>query len=279
MRSMSNDTRSHAELKHHYDVETSLADKLRHATKAQRRTLYTEVYHELYRQVPNHPMLLRRVSEQDSAARVRRQLRFLGRFLTPETVFMEVGAGDCALSIEVAKRVKTAYAIEISEAMASGAKWPPNAKLLISDGTSIPVPEGSVTVAYSNQLMEHLHPDDAVEQLVQIHRALNPGGCYICTTPNRLNGPHDISKFFDQTAKGFHMKEYTFCELDAAFRRAGFDKVIKYVGGRAFYLRMPRALARSFETIFEVLPFRVRRLVGNQLPCNAVLALRLVAIK
>jgi predicted SAM-dependent methyltransferase len=51
--------------------------------------------------------------------------------------------------------------------------------------------------------MEHLHPDDAFEQLKQIYTALTPGGLYICTTPNRLTGPHDVSKYFDETAAGF----------------------------------------------------------------------------
>jgi predicted SAM-dependent methyltransferase len=34
----------------------------------------------------------------------------------------------------------------------------------------------SVDLAYSNQLMEHLHPDDASEQLANVYRALKPGG-------------------------------------------------------------------------------------------------------
>jgi SAM-dependent methyltransferase len=276
---MSKDLRTYDELKHHYQVEILLADKLRHASKAERITLYTKVYNELYRQVPTHPLLLRSGSEKDSMANVRSQLRFLDRFLTSDTVFLELGAGDCALSIEVAKRVKTAYAIDISDATVLGVTWPENAKLLISDGTSIPVPMGSVTLAYSNQLMEHLHPDDALDQLTSIHRALKPGGRYICTTPNGLNGPHDISKYFDQKAKGLHMKEYTFCELDTTFRKAGFEKVLKYIGGKGFFIRMSGPLARTFETVFGTLPFRARHMVGNQFPCNAILALRLVAIK
>ena len=71
--------------------------------------------------------------------------------------------------------------------------------------------------------MEHLHPDDAVDQLKNIYNALVNGGKYICITPNRLTGPHDISKYFDNVATGFHLKEYTVTELSGLFREVGFS--------------------------------------------------------
>ena len=81
------------------------------------------------------------------------------------------------------------------------------------------MPAGSVDLAFSDQLMEHLHPDDAVEQLRNIHRALKPGGVYVCVTPNRLYGPSDISAFFDDEARGFHLKEYSLDEIRADLPR------------------------------------------------------------
>jgi predicted SAM-dependent methyltransferase len=103
---------------------------------------------------------------------------------------------------------------------------------VLSDGVSVPVPPGSVNVAYSYQLMEHLHPEDAFEQLENIYAALAPGGLYICITPNRLSGPHDISYYFDNEATGFHLKEYTTWELSRLFKRAGFSQTSAYVGFR-----------------------------------------------
>ena len=82
-----------------------------------------------------------------------------------------------------------------------------------------------MTLAYSFQVMEHIHPDDALEQLRNLFAALAPGGSFFCVTPNRLNGPHDVSKFFDLEARGFHLKEYTITELEALFREVGFRKV------------------------------------------------------
>jgi hypothetical protein len=57
--------------------------------------------------------------------------------------------------------------------------------------------------------MEHLHPEDALEQLQKIRRTLARGGVYVCITPNRVNGPHDVSGLFDDEARGLHLREYS----------------------------------------------------------------------
>ncbi len=49
------DNRPPAMLRQHYEVEKELADRLRHATREERRILYGTVYDELYQRVPHHP--------------------------------------------------------------------------------------------------------------------------------------------------------------------------------------------------------------------------------
>jgi SAM-dependent methyltransferase len=200
-----NERRPAALLREHYEVERQLADRLRNATREQRRTLYGPVYDELYQRVPHHPQLTRKSSPELTQAGLVPQLRLLRPYLKPDSVVLEIGPGDCALSIALAKRVRQVYALDVSEKITEQLSAPANFKLILSDGTSVPLPAGSVDVAYSNQLMEHLHPDDAREQLEGIWRALRPGGVYICITPNRVSGPHDISSHFDSIATGFHL--------------------------------------------------------------------------
>jgi SAM-dependent methyltransferase len=136
-----------------------------------------------------------------------------------------------------------------------------------------------VDVAYSNQLMEHLHPDDAAAQLDGIVRALRPGGIYLCITPNRVSGPHDISKYFDEVATGFHLKEYTFAELSALLRAAGFAAVTPYLGAGGAHLFYPGFVVRAFERSLRALPAPVRRRIAPSLPSRIVLGLRVVARK
>ena len=249
----------------HYEVEKELAARLRDAPPDARRALYREVYDELFRRVPDHPQLLRRDNAAVRAAEVERQLRVLRPFLRPESTFLEVGAGDCSLAFAVAAHVRRVVAVDVSSAIVAGAEPPPNAEVLLSDGTSIPVEHGSVDVAYSHQLMEHLHPDDAAEQARNVRAALAPEGVYLCLTPNRLSGPHDVSAGFDDVATGFHLREYTTRELAELLREAGFTRVRALVRARGVVTdAVPAAAVAAVERGLERLPrARAQRLAAG----------------
>lgn len=266
-------------IKQHYEIEKELAAKLRNSRKEERHYLYNALYDELFQQVPSHPQLSRQADPEASAQEVSRKIRLVVKYLNPDSVFLEVGPGDCLLSLEVAQRVKQVYAVDVSQEIVKYSTCPPNFKLIISDGSSIPLPSNTVTVAYSNQLMEHLHPDDALEQLRNIYQSLAPGGVYICITPNRLCGPHDISKYFDEEATGFHLQEYTQAELSKLFYQVGFSKLKAYIGGKGIYLRFPLLPIKIVENILNQMPFKLRNKLGNFLPIRALLGVILVGQK
>ena len=272
------ETRAPALLRQQYEVERELADRLRHATREERRSLYGPVYDELYQRVPHHPQLTRKSSPEISRAGLVHQLRLLKPYLRPESTVLEIGPGDCALSITLAEQVRQVYGLDVSEAITHHLSLPANFELILSDGTSVPLPPDGVDVAYSNQLMEHLHPDDALEQLEGIWRALKPGGVYICITPNRLSGPHDISKYFVSVATGFHLKEYTVRELTQLFRKVGFRKVQTLLGRRGAFVRGPVAPVVAGEAVLGLLPRRPRQAIGRTLG-RAFLGIRLLGTK
>jgi SAM-dependent methyltransferase len=253
--------RSAADIEHHYRVEIELATRLRIAPRSERLGLYGEVYDELYRRVPNHPQLTRKVSEAERRAAVADRVSLLRRFIDPRTVFLEIGAGDGSLTLEVARHAQQCYALDVSREILSGVQHP-RVQTVLSDGCSVPVPANTVTLAYSFQVMEHIHPDDALEQLRNLFAVIAPDGSYVCVTPNRLNGPHDVSKFYDRVATGFHLKEYTAAELEALFRKVGFRKVEAYPRFKGRYIRLPLGLIKGFERVFGWLPYAIRRRIG-----------------
>ena len=267
------------QIRDHYEIEKRLADRLRAASKADRRTLYTSLYDELFRLVPYHYQLAKKKSPESQRAFVETQMKVLDRLLDEDQTFLEVGAGDCALSFHVAGRVKKVCAVDVSSTVTKVSDEPENFELILSDGCSIPVPENSIDIVYSNQLMEHLHPDDAREQVRNILKALVPGGVYYCSTPNRLNGPHDISKAFDREATGFHLKEYTVTELSALFGAAGFSRVRLFVGAKNTYFAIPIFPVRACEFILERLPYRLRRRLASSRILRSVLNVRLMGVK
>src|SRR3954447_4269622 len=104
-----NGSRSAADIEQHYRVEIELADRLRAAPRDQRLGLYGEVYDELFRRVPAHPQLTRKVSAEERAVAVAIRMAGLRPFITADTVFMEVGAGDGSFTLAVAERARHCY--------------------------------------------------------------------------------------------------------------------------------------------------------------------------
>ena len=270
--------RTPEQLRRDYALEKELAARLRNASRQDRKRLYAEVYDEFYQRATRTRQLVRKSSPGLTAASVAKQMSLLRRYLNRDTTFLEIAPGDCALSVEVAKHVKHVYMVDVSAEITQGASLPANCELMISDGTSIPVPPNRVTVAFSNQFMEHLHPDDAREQLQNVHECLTAGGHYVCVTPNRLSGPHDISKYFDTEATGFHLKEYTVTELLALFETVGFSHHRSFVGKKQIYVRVPIAFQRSLEALIGLLPNAARRTLVRP-PFSGLLGIRLVGRK
>jgi len=269
--------RSTEELRRHYDLEKRLAARLRKSkSRAERLKLYPELYDELYRSVP----YLKTNPTTTDPIQLAATERTLKRFLRKDKVFLEIGAGNLAVSRKLAPRVKQVFSLDVSKefALALG-PLPKKISLILSDGISIPLGDNTVDIAYSNQLMEHLHPDDAEAQLRQILRVLKPGGRYVCNTPHRFNGPHDVSMYFDETASGFHLKEYTNRELAELFRKVGFRKIYSLTGVRGYVLPLPLWCVTAFEGFLGLFPSKLRRSMARFLPFKAWLGIRLVAKK
>jgi len=241
-----------------YEYEREMAERLRHASREERKSLYPIVYDTLYKRFPDHPGLTRR----DTAER-RTQISVLFHrikpFLKPDSVFLEIGAGDCLLCYQVARVVKQVYALEVSAEKVAPPPDVPNFELVLFDGFEFPFPDASFDVAFSNQVLEHLHPEDALEHLQQVFRMLKSGGHYICFVPHRFTGPHDISRYFTEEASGLHLKEYTYYELAALFRKVGFTKIRGLVKGRW----VPASWHAALEHLVKPFPYRIRKRLAH----------------
>lgn len=239
------ETRTPEQLREQLEVERELARRLREANDT--RGLYSAAYDEFHRRFPDHP-----VFQQDASALVSLQVRLLEPFLTPQTRFLEVGGANCALTIELSKRLPRVFAIE-AQAIAK----PDHVEVVVADTPPYPLPDGCVDLAFSSHVIEHLRTDDAQLHLREMHRVLAPGGRYICVTPNRLWGPHDVSRYFSDVPVGLHLREYTHNELLGMMKDAGFRKrhVIPEVGAVDGF----HATARMAEGLLAIAPMRVRR--------------------
>ena len=266
-----------AQVRQHYEIERELSDRLRAAgSREERSRLYGEVYRELHERIGHHPLVRQAEDPHAQATAVAPQVRLLRGFVSRQTAFCELGAGDAAVARTLAPLVSSAIALDVTDAYLRGANPDGNFQFRVFDGFDPGLPPGSIDVAYSRDLVEHLHPDDMLEQTAAVTRMLKPGGIYICVSPNRLSGPHDVSRHFDDAPTGFHLREYTATELAAAMRQAGFRnaRVLLSYGGRRLSPLMPLWTVAPLERLVELLPLKARQRLGRILAAVKVVGIR-----
>ena len=251
--------RTEESLRRQYDVERALADRLRASSREERSRLYATLYDELFRAVPDHPRL---TAVEDPATLERKnkdKLSLVEPWLRPDTVFVEFAPGDCSFATVVAGRAGKVIAIDISDQRPPGAPRPENLELVLYDGYRLSIPAGCADLVFSDQFLEHLHPDDVDEHLRLAHGLLHPGGIYALRTPHRFSGPHDISRYFADEPHGFHLKEWTYGEMAEALRAAGYGAIQGGRRVRGRYRPVPLAPLVFAERLFGPLPSGLRR--------------------
>lgn len=252
--------RSYEQVRNHYLVEMEIAQRLKQASREERKAIYATMYDELFNKVPDHPRLTIRNDPHLTRIAVAGKMAVLLPFLNPETVFAEFAAGDCKLTFAVAGKVKKAYGVEISDQRDLHDTPPQNFQLIIYDGYTIDqIPPGSVDVIFSNNLIEHLHPEDTRDHFLLVHGLLVDGGRYIFRTPHAFLGPTDISQYFSEVPRGFHLKEWTYTELRRLLMGMGYSQIHVYWNAKTIHLRLPYGYFWLCERFLRILPRQLMR--------------------
>ena len=267
--------RSIESLRHHFEVEKSLAARLRASTRQERAELFKVLYEELFRLVPDHPRLTR-VDQAAYQARVATtQMRLLKPMLGLDKVVVEFAPGDCHLARVIAPHVKQVIGVDISDQRTPGEQFPSNFQLLVYDGSQVPMTAGSADVVFSYQFLEHLHPDDIAPHFELAASLLKPGGTYIFDTPHRLSGPHDIAGAFGNDLVCLHMQEWTYRELRKRVQQHGFGQTFMYRRGKPVSSGFLNLLNDAAESILDLLPRKLNKpLARRAFPSVTMMALR-----
>jgi len=277
LRAMNREVRPPDRLRAHYEIERELAERLRASQPEERGSLYGEVYTELFARLPDHPQ--HKADPEKRRRNTAIQVAFLRPLLPPDAVFLEVGCGDAAVTQAVAAHVQEAVGIDVTGTLIDHAAAPANFRFVRTDGTNLPLADGMADLVYSNQLMEHLHPDDARQQLQEVIRVLRPGGRYVCSTPNRLTGPHDISCYFDHEPRGFHLREYDHASLAQIFRNAGFRSARAVVAVKGRRIALPIGPVSFVERLLTGLPRQMRTWLTSLTPVRNMAGIMLIGQK
>jgi SAM-dependent methyltransferase len=251
--------RTYESVLNHFEVERAIARRLMTADRQARKQIYSSMYDDLFAQVPDHPRLTRRGDQQLTERMNRRKMKLVQPFVQADGNFLEFGAGDCRFSFAMCQLANRVFAVDIADQIGPDVERPTNFELVIYNGYDLTLPDGSISTAFSDQLIEHLHPDDTEHHFRMVHRILVPGGVYIFRTPHRLTGPHDVSRYFSEQAEGFHLKEWTYSELAKLLEQIGYRAIKAYWFGRDQLVRVPITAFRVTEAAMSQLPLALRK--------------------
>lgn len=259
------------QLRNQYEVEKAIASQLKKATRKERAIIYRTMYDEVFRLVPDHTRVKRRKNSRLTSSTIKIKKRLIDNLITKSKILVEFAPGDCKFATEISKLVNFVYAIDISDQRGDFFDKPNNFKLIIYDGYKLEIEEDSADIVFSDQLIEHLHPDDVEMHFELVKRILKPSGVYVFRTPHRFSGPHDISKFFSAVAEGLHLKEWIYSEMVNILKKLDLSCFLSYWFVRGIRIPMPVGFFIFLENMIRSLPYRARREISKLvLPCIAM---------
>jgi len=210
----------------HWELEKLLTRELLDSAEEHRWEIFERCYSKLYGELD---WLNRMDDGRDSIPADVRYAEWPQLIGPPPRTVYEIGSGKGRL---IRFLVECGYECKATEVTRErGEKWVEEHPNLIwgnSDGVHLGrfEPAGSWDVVISDQVIEHLHPDDLVDHFLGTFEILKPGGRYVFSTPHRSIGPSDVSAVFNcDTSHGMHLKEYTYSEIVEALSSAGYGRI------------------------------------------------------
>lgn len=259
-----------------FEYEREHRERILNTPKGEERSrAFNEAYGGLYAGMAQKVFL---DQETEPERKATQKLKLLRRFLPPDATVAEFGPGNLHLARAVSPLVKSLALIDVAEPDPS-IHLPANCTFYKGDGVALPENLQGFDLMWSAHVVEHIHPDDVHDHLVNVREALRNGGSYIIFTPNRFSGPHDISRRFSDVAQGLHLKEYTVREMRDALQKSGFKKIDAFAGGKGIYLHVPLWLPLLTEWKLRLLPTSIRRRIASFLPVKAILGIIIVGTK
>jgi len=206
-----------------FALEKKLRMRILNSARKERPAVTSLTYQELFDKFPDHSVFL-----QNNASRKRKGERGAAMILPLANKgqrILEVGCGQGDVLLELAKRGLNCFGIEPSRHMIEFCDGLPGVTILHGTAERLEFPDEIFDLVFSQQLIEHLHPDDVPNHFAEVLRVLRPGGVLAIETPNRSTGPQDISRGYAKVAEGLHLKEWSVRELIDQYRRIGFVRL------------------------------------------------------
>ena len=255
----------------HWELEKLLTQELLQSTPEKRWETFERCYTRLYSDLDWLNPLTGKTIQTSPSDRYGKWLKAIG---SPPKSIYEIGSGTGEFIAYLAGNNFQCTGTEITRERGQKhlANTYPNLVWSTTDGVHLDKFEAHETfdVVLSNQVIEHLHPDDLETHMKGVLSILKGGGRYIFNTPHKYTGPHDISQVFKlSTPRGMHLREYTYQEIVASIKKAGFHHI--------YYAFIPRQL-RTFLIHGKSNQLEQTRQAGEQYLCILLLVEKMLSI-
>ncbi|UUY05332.1 class I SAM-dependent methyltransferase [Svornostia abyssi] len=211
-------------LRQHLVVELSVTQELLASDPEERAEVFAAGYARIYRE-----LWWFNASEDTAAANVPDIAPWVAALGPAPARVYEVGSGQGALARALGAAGYDVVATDISPERGGDRAAQGNVRWEHTDGVHLDrhAEPGTFDAVISDQVVEHLHPDDFGAHLRGARALLREGGVYAFRTPHGPSGPYDSSLAFGfPVAIATHLREYSIAERVAALREAGFRKVL-----------------------------------------------------
>jgi len=219
--------------RHHYEIEKQYARQILEAPKGsgERRRLFQQAYSDVIGNIieiynPGGG----ETNYTDTVVGIVNSL--LPQSRKPSAKIFDLGCGSGNLLMALAKDGYRVYGIDVSQSSIEQAKQDLGAFAMsdhIQHGDVLDYdPPTKFDLIVMDNVIEHLVPDETPDILAKCYEMLGNDGYLIVLTPHSFSGPHDISKYyvpFGAKAEGFHLKEFSFTDMNEFLLQAGFQEV------------------------------------------------------
>lgn len=248
------------QLRHHLIVELSVTEELLASDPDRRAEVFAAGYARIYRE-----LWWFNAADDAAGANVPDIAPWVSALGPAPASIYEVGSGQGALARALGAAGYDVVATDISPERGGDRAAEGTVRWAHTDGVHLDrhAEPGTFDAVISDQVVEHLHPDDFVAHLRGARALLRDGGVYAFRTPHGPSGPYDSSLAF-----GFpipiatHLREYSFAERVEALREAGFRRVlaVRPDGGHRASAAYARYLVAAERALMR-LPLGLRRIV------------------
>ena len=216
-RAEADDLHRQEQVARHAELEGRLTDELLESTPENRTDTFSKAYTKLYSELP----WLVGTGTSSGA-------EHWASLMKPGSSVYEIGSGAGYVVRYLGQRGFRCVGTDLSAerervALAQDA----NVSWATTDGVHLSrfSAEEQFDYVISDQVVEHLHPDEILTHFKEARKLLKVGGCYIMRTPYAPEGPADLSVVFGEAKPVFmHLHEFGYDEIEFIRKTCGYRK-------------------------------------------------------